>query len=170
MSLLEVADDHVAADTERASSAYVPPLQRTAGQPPPIAANGGLSYMSFDREGDAGTARALEDALAEIVEGEGQQVIDMINKAPPGAPIKTRWGVGFREYDGCMDYIRSSNNASRPPQAAWRCRCPIRFMTGRPIPSSRPTPSGGTRRAPTSRRSCARTSRTTGSGTCFSRR
>ncbi|MBT6949720.1 MAG: hypothetical protein HN989_06490, partial [Gammaproteobacteria bacterium] len=34
---------------------YVPLLQRTEGQPPPNAANGGLSYMSFDRNGDAGT-------------------------------------------------------------------------------------------------------------------
>ena len=64
MSQLEVADNDIAADTERASSAYVPSLQRTAGQPPPIAANGGLSYMSFDRQGDAGTTAALEDALA----------------------------------------------------------------------------------------------------------
>jgi hypothetical protein len=39
----------------------VPTLRRTAGQPPPIAANGGLSYMSFDRDGDAGTAKAIQD-------------------------------------------------------------------------------------------------------------
>src|ERR1700738_3463245 len=94
----EVADNNVAADTERASSAYVPTLQRTAGQPPPIAANGGLSYMSFDRDGDAGTAAAIEDALREIAEGEGQRVTDMIAKAPPG-PIKTKWSLGFRDYD-----------------------------------------------------------------------
>ena len=36
MSPLYVADNKVA-DTQRASSAYVPPLQRTEGQPPPIA-------------------------------------------------------------------------------------------------------------------------------------
>src|SRR6266513_1424594 len=95
MSPLDVADNK-GADTERASPAYVPPLQRTEGQPPPIAAHGGLSYMSFDRDGDAGTAEALQDALAEIAEGEGQRVIDMIDKAPPG-PIKTKWGLGFRE-------------------------------------------------------------------------
>src|SRR6266705_2775921 len=52
MSPLDVADNKV---TERALSAYVPPLQRTEGQPPPIAAHGGLSYMSFDRDGDAAT-------------------------------------------------------------------------------------------------------------------
>jgi hypothetical protein len=83
MSQLEVVDNNVVADTKRASSAYVPPLQRTEGQPPPIAAHGGLSYMSFDRDGDAGTAAAIQDALTEIVEGEGQSVIDMIAKAPP---------------------------------------------------------------------------------------
>src|SRR6267154_3453971 len=106
MSPLEVADNNDTADTKRASSAYVPPLQRTEGQPPPIAAHGGLSYMSFDREGDAGTAAALQDALAEIAEGEGRRVTDMIDKAPPG-PIETRWGLGFRDYDQCMDYIRA---------------------------------------------------------------
>jgi hypothetical protein len=141
LSQLEVADNNTAAETERALSAYVPPLQRTEGQPPPIAANGGLSYMSFDREGDAGTAAALEDALTQIAEGDGQRVIDTIENAPPG-PIETRWGLGFREY-----YIRA--NGSRPPKAAWRCRCPILPTSGPPTPSSRPTLSGGTRRTPT---------------------
>src|SRR5437764_3882427 len=109
MSQLQVSGDDGAADAEAASPPYVPPLQRTAGQPPPIAANGGLSYMSFDRDGDAGTAEALKDALAEIAEGEGQRVIDMIDKAPPG-PIKTKWGLGFRDYDECLKYIRQSNS------------------------------------------------------------
>src|SRR5271154_3496015 len=113
MSQLDLADTNVAADTERASSAYVPSLQRTEGQPPPIAAHGGLSYMSFDRDGDAGTAVALEDALAEIAEGESQRVIDMIGKAPPG-PIKTQWGLGFRDYDECLNYIRQSNSIKAP--------------------------------------------------------
>src|SRR3954463_13017837 len=113
MNQLEVADTNVEAETKRASSAYVPPLQRTEGQPPPIAANGGLSYMSFDQEGDAGTAKALEDALAEIAEGEDQHVIDMIDKAPPG-PIKTKWGVGFGDYDDCLKYIRQSNSIKAP--------------------------------------------------------
>src|SRR6266436_2409586 len=106
MSQLELPERNVVADTARVSSAYVPTLQRTEGQPPPIAANGGLSYMSFDRDGDAGTAAALADALAQITEGEGQRVFDMIDNAPPG-PIETRWGLGFRDYDGCMDYIRA---------------------------------------------------------------
>src|SRR5579863_10498655 len=99
MSQAEIADSKFAEDTRKEWSPYVPTLQRTAGQPPPIAANGGLSYMSFDRDGDAGTTQALQDALAEIAEGEGQRVTDMINKAPPGAPIKTKWGLGFRKSD-----------------------------------------------------------------------
>src|SRR3954454_19832540 len=113
MSPLDVAENKPAADKERAPSAYVPPLQRTEGQPPPIAANGGLSYMSFDQAGDAGTAKALADALAESAEGEGQRVIDMIANAPPG-PIKTRWGPGFRDYDECLKYIRDSNSIKAP--------------------------------------------------------
>jgi hypothetical protein len=105
MSLLTDAESHVAP--------YVPTLQRTEGQAPPIAANGGLSYMSFDRDGDAGTAKALEDALAEIAEGEGQRVIDMIDKASSG-PIKTKWGIAFRDYDECVRYIRDSNSLKAP--------------------------------------------------------
>ncbi len=84
---------------------YVPPLELTKGQPPPIAANGGLSYLSRDRNGDAGTAAALEDALAQIASGQGQAVIDLIENAPPG-PIETQWGLGFRRYAECLEYIR----------------------------------------------------------------
>jgi hypothetical protein len=114
MDQTEVAKNNVAANTKRASSPYVPPLQRTAGQPPPIAANGGLSYMSFDRDGDGGTRKALEDALALIAEGEGQRVADMVRNAPPGAPIETKWGLGFRKYDECMDHIRRTNAVKVP--------------------------------------------------------
>ena len=113
MGQLKVAETEVAVDTERASSTYVPSLQRTEGQPPPIAANGGLSYMSFDRNGDAGTAKALDDALAEIAGGDGQRVIDMIDKASSG-PIKTKWGLAFRDYDDCVRYIRDSNSLKAP--------------------------------------------------------
>jgi hypothetical protein len=113
MSQLEIANKNVAAQAQTAASAYVPPLQRTEGQPPPIAAHGGLSYLAFDRDGDAGTAKAIEDALAEIAEGEGQRVIEMIDNAPPG-PIKTRWGLGFRNWDECTDYIRRSNTLKAP--------------------------------------------------------
>src|ERR1041384_3285196 len=93
-------------DTKVTLAPYVPSLQRTEGQPPPIAANGGLSYMAFDRDGDAGTGKALEDALALIATGESQRVIDMIEKTK--GPIETQWGLGFHDYDQCMDYIRTS--------------------------------------------------------------
>ena len=86
---------------------FVPSLQLTEGQSAPIAANGGLSYMSFDKDGDAGTAAATEAALTQIATGEGQAVIDMIENAPPG-PIQTKWGVGFRSYQECLDHIRST--------------------------------------------------------------
>jgi hypothetical protein len=108
MSQFEVKENRAAGHTEPASPAYVPPLQLTEGQPPPIAANGGLSYMSFDQNGDAGTARALEDALAQIAGGKGQQVIDMLENAPPG-PVETKWGLGFRDYEECLQYIRDNN-------------------------------------------------------------
>ena len=91
---------------EATSTPYVPTLQLTAGQPEPIAANGGLSYMSFDENGDAGTAKALQDAIAEIEEGEGQRIIEMID-ASTGGPIETKWGIGFRDFDDCVAYIRA---------------------------------------------------------------
>ena len=108
MAQLDATQNHVVAATETNSSAYVPPLQLTVGQPAPIAANGGVSYMAFDRDGDGGAAVATEAALRQIAEGEEQAVIDRIKNAPPG-PIETRWGVGFRTYDECLDYIRANN-------------------------------------------------------------
>jgi hypothetical protein len=107
MSELNVAENHAAKTTKQASSAYVPTLQRTEGQPPPIAANGGLSYMSFDKEGDAGTAKAFQDALAQIASGESQRVIDTIEAAPVSG-VETPWGLGFRSYDDCLAHIRAS--------------------------------------------------------------
>ena len=64
--------------------------------------------MSFDQDGDAGTAAATEAALIQIAEGEGQAVIDMLDNAPPG-PIETKWGVGFRRYSECLEHIRANN-------------------------------------------------------------
>ncbi len=86
-------------------TAFVPPLELTEGQPPPIAANGGLSYMSFDKDGDAGTTAATNDALRLIDEGGGQAIIDLIENTPPG-PIETKWGLGFRRFSECLDYIK----------------------------------------------------------------
>ena len=101
-------DNRVAGVTSSASSAYVPPLQLTKGQPTPIAANGGLSYMSFDRNGDAGTAAATAAALQPLAEGKGRELTERLDQAPPG-PIETKWGIGFRSYQECLDYIRAKN-------------------------------------------------------------
>ncbi len=103
MSQFELVDNDVADRPDR--PAYVPPLQVTTGQPAPIAANGGLSYMAFDRDGDAGTARALDDALASVAQGEGTRVARLIEQAPPEG-IATEWGLGFRTYEECLDHIR----------------------------------------------------------------
>ncbi|MEL0111482.1 MAG: hypothetical protein VW835_07085, partial [Rickettsiales bacterium] len=92
-------------EQEGASSAYVPPLQITAGQGEPIAANGGLSYYSFDRNGDSGTTAATEAALAELTREERRQVVELIENGPTG-PIETKWGIGFRDFDECVAYIR----------------------------------------------------------------
>ena len=108
MDRVKDIENNIAGRMERVSSAYVPPLQLTQGQPEPIAANGGLSYMSFDRDGDAGTAAATQAALRQIAEGEEQAVIDRIDNAPPG-PIETKWGLGFRSYAECLDYIRAND-------------------------------------------------------------
>jgi len=107
MDRLKAIEDHVAGSTKGVSSVYVPPVQLTRGQPAPIAANSGLSYMSLERNGDAGTAAATEDALRQIAEGKGQALIDALDKAPPG-PIKTKWGLGFRSYAECLEYIRAN--------------------------------------------------------------
>ena len=85
---------------------YVPPLELTKGQPAPTAANGGLSYASFNQNGDAGTGAATEAALKTVMEGKGQSITRMLEAAPAG-PIETEWGIGFREYDDCVDYIRA---------------------------------------------------------------
>ena len=52
---------------------YVPPLQYTQGQPEPIAAHGGLSYMSFDQDGDAGAGSVLE-GIADRIADHGRFV------------------------------------------------------------------------------------------------
>ncbi|MCY4470879.1 MAG: hypothetical protein OXC08_19365, partial [Thiotrichales bacterium] len=107
MGTHEAIENRIAADAQADTSVYVPSLELTQGQPPPIAANGGLSYMSFDRDGDGGTTAAIEAALAQIAEGQVQAFIDRVENAPPG-PIETRWGLAFRGYDECLDHIREN--------------------------------------------------------------
>ena len=93
---------------KKVSSAYIPPFQLTQGQSAPFAANGGLSYMSFDRDGDAGTAAATEAALEQIAAGEGRAFMHKLENAPPGL-IETKWGTGFRNYSECLEYIQANN-------------------------------------------------------------
>ncbi|MBC81945.1 MAG: hypothetical protein CMQ33_14095 [Gammaproteobacteria bacterium] len=95
------------------TKAYTPPFELTKGQPLPFAAHDGRSYMYLDRNGDAGTAAATEDAFRQIAKGEGQDIIDTIESAPPG-PIETKWGTGFRGYDECLEYIRKKNIEAPP--------------------------------------------------------
>ena len=63
---------------------------------------------AMDQDGDAGTTAAMDTAFTQIAEGKGQAVIDMLESAPPG-PIKTKWGIGFRSYTECLDYIQTKN-------------------------------------------------------------
>ncbi len=93
-------------DPTPSTSAWVPPLERTAGQPEPIAANGGLSYAAFERDGDAGTTAATEDAIRRATKGNGQAVIDWLENAPAG-PVETKWGPGFRRFAECLEYIEA---------------------------------------------------------------
>jgi len=93
------------------ATAYIPSFELTAGQAAPIASNGGVSYMALDKDGDAGTGAAMDEALRLVKEGEGQRVTDMIENSPPG-PIQTKWGVGFRDYDECLAYIREQKMAA----------------------------------------------------------
>ncbi len=90
------------------STGYIPSFELTEGQPPPIAANGGRSFMTLEQDGDAGTAAATEAALEQIATGNGQAVIDMLESAPSG-PIETKWGTGFNSYEACLDHIRKTN-------------------------------------------------------------
>lgn len=86
---------------------FVPPLQLTAGAPPPVAAHGGLSYMSFDRDGDAGTAEAIRDTMAQMAKGKVQAFVEKLEAAPPG-PVETQWGPGFRSAEECIAHIRNT--------------------------------------------------------------
>ena len=98
----------IAEKTERRitnASIYVPSLELTKGQPEPIAANGGLSYYSFDEGGDAGTGVALQAAFEELSKPERSEVIELIENGPSG-PVKTKWGIGYRSYDECVAYIK----------------------------------------------------------------
>ena len=123
---------------------FVPDVELTAGQPEPVAANGGKAYTSRDVNGDAGTAAAVSDALEQIASGEGQAVTYVIENAAPG-PIETPWGKGF---DGMPSARLTSNPAiCRRRRAVLPCHCTIRFLTHPPTRWCRPTQFGKTLRA-----------------------
>ena len=150
----EAIENRVAANAEADSSAYVPTLQLTKGQPPPIAANGGLSYMSFDRDGDAGTTAAIEAALEQIADGEGQALIDRIENAPP-RPHRDRVGPRVPRVRGMPGPYPGERHRS-PGRRVGAAAALHRPRAARPTPSCRPTRSGGTRRARPRRSCCAR--------------
>ena len=54
--------------TDNNKYVYIPEPEYTKGQPAPIAANNGLSYMSFDSNGDGGSTAATLAALNQIRE------------------------------------------------------------------------------------------------------
>src|SRR5437763_13807517 len=62
MSPLDVADNKVA-DPHDGTVAYVPPLQRTAGQAGPHAAHCAAYFRAFTRGGAAGRRQARHDAV-----------------------------------------------------------------------------------------------------------
>ncbi|MBH68694.1 MAG: hypothetical protein CMM58_10105, partial [Rhodospirillaceae bacterium] len=108
MSSSEIIDDSKDSGGHQAGMNFIPPLERTEGQPAPIAANGGRSYISFDRGGDGGSAAATEEALSQIAERESKGSIDPLDNISSG-PINTKWGVGFRDYDECVKYIKDAD-------------------------------------------------------------
>jgi len=77
-------------------------------------------------------------------------------------------GLGFRDYDECLKYIRQSNSIKAPKGGV---ALPLPY-TVYERPTYSVVPSNAvwrTRRVPTQRRSCARTRRATGGGTSISR-
>ena len=76
-------------------NAYVPPLERIARQPPPMAASP--------------TWRSIRTAMqAPRPRREAQALAERLANAPPGL-IETEWGPGFRGYDECLSHIRASS-------------------------------------------------------------
>ena len=93
--------------TDNNTYAYIPKPEYTKGQPAPIAANNGLSYMSFDSNGDGGSKAATLAALDQI-RGKQNNRSELNAASRSDGGILTKWGIGFREYEECVEYI---NNA-----------------------------------------------------------
>ena len=80
--------------TTNESSVYVPSLELTAGQAPPVAANGGVSFMSFERDGDAGTGAALGSGARPDRARHGQGVCRYAGHRTARSD-RDRMGAGF---------------------------------------------------------------------------
>ena len=78
--------------------------------------------MQFEANGDGGGAVATADALRQIEEGGTQEVIEMLQSAPPG-PVTTEWGVGYRGYNECWEAIQKENL----PLKEGEIRVPMRY-------------------------------------------
>ena len=93
--------------TDNNKYAYIPEPEYTKGQPAPIAANNGLSYMSFDSNGDGGSTAATLAALNQIRETKNKTSDSNLEAGSDGG-ILTKWGVGFKEYEECVAYINKA--------------------------------------------------------------
>lgn len=60
--------------------------------------------MLFDRNGDVGIVKVIDDVFWLIVEGEGQVINDFLDNVFFGF-IEIKWGLGFCWYVECFDYI-----------------------------------------------------------------
>ena len=62
--------------------------------------------MSFDRNGDGGSAAATAAALDQIRDAKNvNSELDLAHDSNGG--IRTKWGLGFTEYDDCVSYINT---------------------------------------------------------------
>ena len=93
--------------TDNNTYAYIPKPEYTKGQPAPIAANKGLSYMSFDSNGDGGSTAATLAALDQI-RGKQNNRSELNAASRSDGGILTKWGIGFKEYEECVGYINKA--------------------------------------------------------------
>ena len=113
MSPLDVADNKVA-DPHDGTVAYVPPLERTAGQPEPIRSAWrpvlhGVRPRRRCRNRCGVRGRARGDRLGR----EPARYRD--DRQGAAGPDQDQWGIAFRDYDECVNYIRQSNSIKAPP-------------------------------------------------------
>jgi hypothetical protein len=84
----------------------------TVGQPQPFAANNGDPWVKYADRPDGGSAVAAQFAL----EWMGTRKPRLLDSAPERGPIDTPYGVGFRSYSECLEYIQSG--AADVPKAS----------------------------------------------------